>query len=89
MKPCLGVDCLVGKMVMPFTEGEIRREADLGKESEFHFGHVCSDLAVAHPVRSLPGVWIAEYGAQGSGLGEDKDVGIVNPRGITDYSQST
>lgn len=56
LKPCLGVGCLVGEMVMLFTEGELEGEADLGKEGGFHFRHVRPQGAVEHPVRSLPGV---------------------------------
>lgn len=40
LKPYLGVGCLVGEMVMLFTEGELGGEADLGKEGGVHYRYV-------------------------------------------------
>lgn len=62
-------------MAMLFTEREIWGETDLGN-GRFHFRCVYSERLVEPPVRGRVGIWMEGYGAEGSGLGCETDLGV-------------
>ena len=77
---------------MPFTQGKMGEETDLGKEGGFHFRYVCSERPVEHPARGLADVRMKGYGTQGAqgnggGLGT-KVLRVLSPSGISGGSQS-
>ena len=50
-------------------------------ELRFHFRCIYSERLVEHPVRGRVGIWMEGYGAEGSGLGCETDLGVTRPSG--------